>query len=180
MFGLAQRTQGATIQVFITGYTLRGYTATGTYVHPGTCAVDPRIFPLGSYMTIAGIGTCHAEDTGGAVIGYHIDVWEPTDSEAFAITGWRSVTLGSESSSSVGITAPLQNAALANTPVPSSTALSLPQAANALLHSVAVHVAQRAGVAQQPLSLLPQERSSTMPVPLYVQRVNSVSGSLGE
>jgi hypothetical protein len=36
----------ATAQFFVTGYVLRGYTATGTYVHPGTCAVDPLVIPL--------------------------------------------------------------------------------------------------------------------------------------
>jgi 3D (Asp-Asp-Asp) domain-containing protein len=48
----------ATAQFFVTGYVLRGYTATGTYVHPGTCAVDPRVIPFGSYITISGLGTC--------------------------------------------------------------------------------------------------------------------------
>ena len=78
----------ATAQVFVTGYVLQGYTATGTYVHPGTCAVDPRVIPLGSYVTIQGLGTCHAEDTGGAIIGYRIDVWVPTVAQAYALTGW--------------------------------------------------------------------------------------------
>jgi 3D (Asp-Asp-Asp) domain-containing protein len=84
----------ARAQFFVTGYVLRGYTATGTYVHPGTCAVDPRVIPLGSYITIAGLGTCHAEDTGGAIIGYHIDVWVPTVAQAYALTGWRTASWG--------------------------------------------------------------------------------------
>jgi hypothetical protein len=78
----------------VTGYVLQGYTATGTYVHPGTCAVDPRIIPLGSYVTIAGLGICHAEDTGGAIVGYRIDVWVPTVAQAYAITGWYTVSWG--------------------------------------------------------------------------------------
>ena len=61
---------------------------------PGTCAVDPRVIPLGSYMTIAGLGTCHAEDTGGAIIGYRIDVWVPTVAQAYALTGWYSASWG--------------------------------------------------------------------------------------
>jgi 3D (Asp-Asp-Asp) domain-containing protein len=85
----------ATAQFFVTGYVLRGYTATGTYVHPGTCAVDPRVIPLGSYITIAGLGTCHAEDTGGAIIGYRIDVWVPTVAQAYALTGWHTAWWGS-------------------------------------------------------------------------------------
>jgi 3D (Asp-Asp-Asp) domain-containing protein len=79
---------------FVTGYTLQGYTATGTYVHPGTCAVDPRVIPLGSYITISGLGTCHAEDTGGAIIGYRIDMWVPTVAQAYALTGWYTASWG--------------------------------------------------------------------------------------
>src|SRR2546423_1828481 len=85
-------TSATTARFFVTGYVLRGYTFTGTYVHPGTCAVDPRVIPLGSYITIAGLGTCHAEDTGGAIIGYHIDVWVPTVAQAYALTGWRTAS----------------------------------------------------------------------------------------
>src|SRR5919199_5876584 len=81
-------------QFFVTGYVLQGYTATGTYVHPGTCAVDPRVIPLGSYITISGLGTCHAEDTGGAIIGYRIDVWVSTVAQAYALTGWYTASLG--------------------------------------------------------------------------------------
>jgi 3D (Asp-Asp-Asp) domain-containing protein len=82
----------ARAQFFVTGYVLQGYTATGTYVHPGTCAVDPRVIPLGSYITISGLGTCHAEDTGGAIIGYRIDVWVPTVAQAYALTGWHTAS----------------------------------------------------------------------------------------
>src|SRR5438132_5247278 len=94
----------ATAQFFVTGYVLQGYTATGTYVHPGTCAVDARVIPLGSYITIAGLGTCHAEDTGGAIIGYRIDVWVPTVAQANAITGWYTVSWG-QSPSPQGLSA---------------------------------------------------------------------------
>lgn len=96
VFGQAAKASAASAEFWVTGYVLRGYTATGTYVHPGTCAVDPRIIPLGSYFTVSGIGTCHAEDTGGAIIGYRIDVWVSTVSEAYAITGWRTVTWGAD------------------------------------------------------------------------------------
>ena len=87
-----------TAQFFVTGYVLTGLTASGTYTHPGTCAVDPRVIPLGSYFYVSGIGTCHAEDTGGAILGYRVDVWVPTVAQAYAITGWRTVTWGDESS----------------------------------------------------------------------------------
>ena len=84
----------ATAQFFVTGYVLQGDTASGTYVHPGTCAVDPRVIPLGSYITISGLGTCHAEDTGGAIIGYRIDVWVATVAQAYALTGWHTASWG--------------------------------------------------------------------------------------
>jgi 3D (Asp-Asp-Asp) domain-containing protein len=90
-----------TAQVYVTGYVDRGYTASGVYTHPGTCAVDPRVIPLGTYITIDGIGTCHAEDTGGAVIGYHIDVWVPTLAQAYALTGWHTATWGGDPSQQV-------------------------------------------------------------------------------
>lgn len=101
LFGQAPKASAATAQFFVTGYVLRGLTATGTYVHPGTCAVDPRIIPLGSYFTISGIGTCHAEDTGGAIVGYRVDVWVATVSQAYAITGWYTVTWGVDTSQQV-------------------------------------------------------------------------------
>lgn len=94
LLGQTQTASAATAQFYVTGYVLLGYTATGTYVHPGTCAVDPRVIPLGTYFTISGIGTCHAEDTGGAIVGYRIDVWVPTVGDAYAITGWHTVTWG--------------------------------------------------------------------------------------
>jgi 3D (Asp-Asp-Asp) domain-containing protein len=92
--GQVSTTSAAAAQFFVTGYVLRGYTATGTYVHPGTCAVDPRVIPLGSYITIAGLGTCHAEDTGGLILGYRIDVWVPTVAQAYALTGWYTASWG--------------------------------------------------------------------------------------
>ena len=92
--GHVSTTSATTAQFFVTGYVLRGYTATGTYVHPGTCAVDPRVIPLGSYITISGLGTCHAEDTGGAIIGYRIDVWVATVAQAYALTGWHTASWG--------------------------------------------------------------------------------------
>jgi len=81
-----------TTQVWVTGYTDRGYTASGVYTHPGSCAVDPRVIPLRTYIAIEGLGTCHAEDSGSAVIGYHIDVWVTTVAEAYAITGYRTAS----------------------------------------------------------------------------------------
>ncbi len=105
-----------TAQVFVTGYVDRGYTASGIYTHPGTCAVDPRVIPLGTYITIDGLGVCHAEDTGSAVIGYHVDIWVPTVAQAYAITGWRTATWNAAPSQQV-----LAYHAVASTPTPTST-----------------------------------------------------------
>jgi 3D (Asp-Asp-Asp) domain-containing protein len=77
----------------ITGYTWTGgRTATGTYPHWGTVAVDPSVIPLGSTVYIQGLGVFHAEDTGGAVIGQHIDVFVNSVAEAYQLTGYRLVS----------------------------------------------------------------------------------------
>ncbi len=60
---------------YATCYELRGRTASGTYVHDGTIAVDPNLIPLGSSLYIDGWGNGTAEDTGGAIKGHHIDIW---------------------------------------------------------------------------------------------------------
>jgi len=57
-------------------------TRTGKQVRWGVVAVDPRVIPLGSRLTIEGYGELfHAEDTGFGVLGRHIDVFIP-DQEA--------------------------------------------------------------------------------------------------
>jgi 3D (Asp-Asp-Asp) domain-containing protein len=99
----------ASAQFYVTGYVLLGITATGTYVHRGTCAVDPRIIPLGSYFYVSGVGECHAEDTGSAIIGYRVDVWVPTVAEAYALTGWRTVTWGDTGAQQTAATAAPQS-----------------------------------------------------------------------
>jgi 3D (Asp-Asp-Asp) domain-containing protein len=64
----------------ITCYDLGGTTATGAPVGSNEIAVDPAVIPLGSTVYIAGVGTRVAEDTGGAIRGNRIDLWEPTAS----------------------------------------------------------------------------------------------------
>jgi 3D (Asp-Asp-Asp) domain-containing protein len=49
-------------------YTSQGLSSTGIHLHDGYCAVDPRIIPYGSVVTIAGLGKYLAVDTGSAVI----------------------------------------------------------------------------------------------------------------
>ncbi len=77
-----------TQQVWVTGYSLYGTTASGVPAGPGICAVDPYTIALGTHITIAGLGSCVAADTGPSVAGAHIDVWVPDDQTALNITGW--------------------------------------------------------------------------------------------
>ena len=68
-----------TLNVYATWYTAAssggsGITATGTGVYKGIVAVDPRVIPLGTRMYIPGYGYATAADTGGAILGNHIDL----------------------------------------------------------------------------------------------------------
>lgn len=74
-------------RAYITGYDLTGLTATGVLTRPGVCAVDPYTIPLHAAVQIKHVGSCVALDTGSAVIGWHVDVWVPTEDDASAITG---------------------------------------------------------------------------------------------
>ena len=67
-----------------TCYDLRGPTKTGERAGPRSVAVDPAVIPLGSRIYIHGVGYRTADDTGGAIQGKHIDVWEPTSSDCAA------------------------------------------------------------------------------------------------
>jgi 3D (Asp-Asp-Asp) domain-containing protein len=69
----------------VTCYDLTGTTASGSLAGPQSVAVDPRVIPLGTDVYIQGVGLRTADDTGGAIVGYHIDIWEPTYSEC---SGW--------------------------------------------------------------------------------------------
>lgn len=67
----------------ITAYCLRGIMRDGTYTRGGSIAIDPRVIPLGSDVTIEGLpGVYTARDTGGGVRGNWIDIWVPTYNEA--------------------------------------------------------------------------------------------------
>lgn len=88
-----QTSSGArTLTVSVTGYALRGRTATGIPTAPGVVAVDPSVIPLGTRLTIPGYGVGIAADTGGAVQGNTIDVWFPTTAQALQ-WGRRTVTI---------------------------------------------------------------------------------------
>jgi len=79
-----------TLNVYATWYTASsaggsGVTATGTSVHKGIVAVDPRVIPLGTRMYIPGYGYGTAADTGGGIVGSHIDLgYGPND-----VKDWR-------------------------------------------------------------------------------------------
>lgn len=79
---------------FITGYTPAGdRTASGTWPAVGrTVAVDPQVIPMGARVRVGGLGVFRAEDTGGAIRGCRIDVFVATDADAYALTGYRSVS----------------------------------------------------------------------------------------
>ena len=74
-----------------------GITATGTVARVGAVAVDPRYIPLGTKMYIVSndgqyvYGYCVAEDTGGLIKGYKIDLYFDTVDECWDF-GIRSCT----------------------------------------------------------------------------------------
>lgn len=71
-----------TLTVEATAYVGGGRTATGVIAAPGVVAVDPSVIPLGTKLYIPGIGVVRAEDTGGAIIGNHIDICMSSYSQA--------------------------------------------------------------------------------------------------
>ena len=92
-----------TMQVKATAYTHTDkgcdmITATGTTVHWGTVAVDPRQIPYGTKMFIVSndgkyvYGVSTAEDCGGSIKGNRIDLYMPTTSECYTF-GVRNCTV---------------------------------------------------------------------------------------
>ena len=92
-----------TMQVKATAYTHTDkgcdmITATGTTVHWGTVAVDPKLIPYGTKMFIVSndgkyvYGLSAAEDCGGSIKGNRIDLYMPTTSQCFAF-GVRNCTV---------------------------------------------------------------------------------------
>ena len=92
-----------TMQVKATAYTHTDkgcdmITATGTTVHWGTVAVDPKLIPYGTKMFIVSndgkyvYGLSAAEDCGGSIKGNRIDLYMPTTSECFTF-GVRNCTV---------------------------------------------------------------------------------------
>jgi 3D (Asp-Asp-Asp) domain-containing protein len=52
-----------------------GRTASGRMARPGTVAVDPSVFPMGTKFYIPGYGRAIARDTGGEINGRHLDLF---------------------------------------------------------------------------------------------------------
>ena len=96
-------TYTGTAQVRATAYTHTDagcdlITATGSTVHIGTVAVDPRYIPYGTRMFIVAndgsyvYGISEAEDCGGAIKGDRVDLYFPTYEQCMEF-GWRTCTI---------------------------------------------------------------------------------------
>lgn len=96
-------TYDRTMKVKATAYThtdagCNKTTATGTTVHWGTVAVDPRVIPYGTKMFIVSndgkfvYGLSAAEDCGGSIKGNRVDLYMPTTSQCFKF-GVRNCTI---------------------------------------------------------------------------------------
>lgn len=64
-----------------------GKTASGTMARPGTVAVDPKLFPIGTKFYIPGYGWGIARDTGGDIKGRHLDLffWQHRSGENWGV-----------------------------------------------------------------------------------------------
>jgi len=70
-----------------------GRTFSGTAVHKGVCAVDPKVIRLGTTFYVEGYGLCHAEDIGGAIKGNRIDLGYENAAEGAWRTGYTNIYL---------------------------------------------------------------------------------------
>jgi len=57
--------------------------ASGNPPTRGTCAVDPRVIPLGTRLYIEGYGEAVANDTGGDIIGKTVDLYMSSTQECY-------------------------------------------------------------------------------------------------
>jgi 3D (Asp-Asp-Asp) domain-containing protein len=71
--------RGAELGSFeVSCHTGKGVTASGRPSSRETVSVDPRVVPLGTRLVIDTVGTRVAADTGGAIRGRRLDIWEPS------------------------------------------------------------------------------------------------------
>ena len=71
--------RGALLGSFeVTCHTGKGVTASGRPSSRETVSVDPRVVPLGTRLVIDKVGPRVAADTGGAIKGRRLDIWEPS------------------------------------------------------------------------------------------------------
>ncbi|GAC1387068.1 MAG: hypothetical protein NVS1B7_6010 [Candidatus Saccharimonadales bacterium] len=77
----ASTTSGSFIGNFvITCYALRGTTASGAPVGPGSIAADTNVLRFGTHLTMPGYeGT--VQDTGSAIKGNRLDIWMSTNDD---------------------------------------------------------------------------------------------------
>jgi 3D (Asp-Asp-Asp) domain-containing protein len=71
--------RGAELGIFeVSCHTGRGVTASGRPSSRETVSVDPTVVPLGTRLVIDEVGPRVAADTGGAIRGRRLDIWEPS------------------------------------------------------------------------------------------------------
>jgi 3D (Asp-Asp-Asp) domain-containing protein len=71
--------RGVELGIFeVSCHTGKGVTASGRPSSRETVSVDPRVVPLGTRLVIDKVGPRVAADTGGAIRGQRLDIWEPS------------------------------------------------------------------------------------------------------
>jgi 3D (Asp-Asp-Asp) domain-containing protein len=71
---------GVALGVFeVSCHTGKGVTASGRPSSRETVSVDPRVVRLGTRLVIDEVGPRVAADTGGAIRGRRLDIWEPSE-----------------------------------------------------------------------------------------------------
>lgn len=79
---MSSRGEIRSVNMEITAYSMGTITATGTTVREGVVAVDPDIIPYGSLLYIVNVGYVTAEDCGGAINGYMLDLYMNSQRDA--------------------------------------------------------------------------------------------------
>jgi 3D (Asp-Asp-Asp) domain-containing protein len=71
--------QATALGIFeVTCHTGQGVTASGQPTSRRMVSVDPQVIPMGTPLLIEELGQRVAGDTGDAVIGRRLDIWEPS------------------------------------------------------------------------------------------------------